>query len=251
MIAERCSREGSARAKVRDAAPHVLMFMRRLSCAIVLLCLCAVASAAQHGRLPVPLPKPSPTPARDEPTPTLKKPEHIAALPSHEHRAYDAAHDATYVNVDIPLASHTERTVSANTLAFAGRDLLLTFQLAYRGKRTDDMIAAYLILESTCAPDEACDRLRDARRLELHADGYEYTYERADYKTGTVEQTGAVQKNAPALKREIAIFRLEIEDLTQIAPANRVELKLGAQEFTLKSPQLTDLRRTLATGDKQ
>lgn len=227
------------------------MIMRNLSYTVAGILLCAAACVAQHGRLPVPLPKPSPTPARDETTPTMKKAEHVAAAPSHEHRAYDAAHDATYVNVDIPVISHTERALAPGAVAFEGRDLTLTFQLAYRGKRTDDLVAAYLVVESTTAPDDTVEHLSAARRLELHADAYEYAYDRTDYKTGTVEQTGAVQRGAPALRREVAIFRLEVADLSEIAPANRVELKLGAEQLTLKSPQLTDLRRALATGGSQ
>jgi hypothetical protein len=233
--------------------------MRNFMCALVAVCACAAAAFAQHGRLPpstMPTPKPTPTPGRDAPpSPTLKSPEHVGVAPSHSRRAYDAAHDTTYVSVDIPLASHTERKLGAGALAFEGRDVTLTFQLAYRGKRTEDLSAAYVVVESTAAPDAAGaqpgDRFNEARRLELRADAYQYAYERVDYKTGAVEQTGAARKDAPPLRREIAVFRIETADLTEIGAANRLEVKLGAETFTVKSHQLTDLRRTLANGDNQ
>jgi hypothetical protein len=229
------------------------MFMRNFMCALIIVCACAAAASAQHGRLPT-LPPPSPTPTgRDEPpSPTLKKPEHVEVEPSHSRRAYDAAHDTTYINVDIPLASHTERKLSAGALAFEGRDLVLTFQLAYRGKRTDDLVAAYAVFESTSTPADAVGgHLSDTRHLELHADAYEYAYERADYKTGTAEQTGAARKDAQPLRREVAIFRLETGDLSEISAANRLEVKLGAETYTIKSMQLADLHRALVTGDKR
>lgn len=228
-----------------------LLAVRSLPRSLALVLLFAAGGLAQHGRLPIPLPKPSPKPtAGDDSAPTMKKPEHVSAAPSHAHRSYDAAHDATYVNIDIPLASHTERALSPTAVSFEGRDVLLTVQLAYRGKRAEDLAAAYLVVESTAAPDAKAPPLADALRLEVRADVYEYSYERTEYKTGTASQTGASQRGAPQLKREIVVFRIEPEDLSQIAPANRVELKLGAEEFTIKSPQLTELRRTLANGDK-
>jgi hypothetical protein len=234
--------------------------IRNFTLALVAACACAATASAQHGRLPPSsVPPPTAKPARDEPPPTMKKTEHVGVAPSHSRRAYDAAHDTTYVSVDIPLVSHAERKLSSGALAFEGRDVTLTFQLAYGGKRTEDLRAAYVILESTSAPPapgaasdaDAGGRFSAARRLELRADAYEYTYERADYKTGAAEQTGAAQKSAPPLKREVAVFRIETADLSEISAANRLEVKLGAQTFTVKSPQLTDLRRTLANGDRQ
>ncbi|MDQ3907515.1 MAG: hypothetical protein M3268_04140, partial [Acidobacteriota bacterium] len=168
----------------------------------------------------------------------------------HQRRYYDAAHDTTYLNVDIPLAAHTERKVAAGALAFEGRDFTLVFQLAYAGKRTDDLRAAYLVLETTYPPNEPGDRLSGVRHIGLGADPYEYAYDRSDYKTGTASQSGAAGRDAPALRREIAVFKIELEDLQHIADATRLELKLGAETYTIKSPQIADLRHVLATGDK-
>jgi hypothetical protein len=234
---------------------RVETIMRNFICALIIVCACAAASFAQHGRLPpstTPQPSPSPSPRPGDPTaPTLKKPERVDVVPSHARRSYDAAHDTTYVSVDIPLISHTERKLAAGERAFEGRDVTLTFQLAYRGKRTEDLSAAYVVVESTSAPDPAGDHFNGARRLELRADAYQYAYERADYKTGAVEQTGAARQDAQPLRREVAVFRIETADLSEISAANRLEVKLGAETFTVKSPQLTDLRRTLANGDNQ
>lgn len=230
--------------------------IRNFTLAVVAACACCVGAFAQHGRLPTPSTPPPAKPGRDEPPPpTMKKSERVDVVPSHSRRAYDPAHDTTYVSVDITLVSHTQRKLPSGAFAFEGRDVTLTFQLAYRGKRTEDLRAAYLILESTSEPTAsdaaAGDRLEAATRLELRADAYEYAYERTEYKTGTAGQAGAAQKDAPPLKREVALFRIETEDLAAISSANRLELKLGAETFTVKSPQLSDLRRTLANGDRQ
>jgi hypothetical protein len=229
--------------------------MRNFATATAALLLCAAAAHAQHGRLPIPFPTPTPRPVPttgggDPGGPTMKRPEHVEVAPSHQRRSYDAEHDTTYVNVDIPLVRHEERKAAAGAVAFAGRDLVLVFQLAYAGRRTDDLRAAYLVVESTSAPDDPAGRLSGALRLELSADPYEYTYDRRDYKTGEADQSGAAGRDAPPLKREIAVFPVEIEDLQHIADASRLELKLGAESYTVKSPQLTDLRHVLATGDK-
>jgi hypothetical protein len=233
-------------------------FMRNFMCALIAVCACAASTFAQHGRLPTTTstPQPSASPGRGEPPPpTMKKIERVDVAASHSRRSYDAAHDTTYVNVDIPLVSHTERKLAPGALAFEGRDVTLTFQLAYRGKRTEDLRAVYAIVESTSAPPasgaESGALLSAALRLELHADAYQYAYERADYKAGAVEQSGTVRRDAPSLKREVALFRMETGDLTEISAATRLEVKLGAETFTVKSPQLTDLRRTLANGDNQ
>jgi hypothetical protein len=209
------------------------------------LCMCAAAFVAQQ-----------PTLARSasqdkQPAPTLKKPDKVEVAPSRTHHSYDPAHDTTYVNVDITLISrNADQKLAGGALAFAGREVTLTFQLAYKGKRTDDMSAAYLILESTTAPDEPGDRLSAVRHLDLSADAYRYAYDRADYKTTTAATSGAAAKSASPLKRELVVFRLPVEDLPEIANANRLELNFGAEVFTVKSPQLIDLRRTLITGDK-
>lgn len=209
------------------------------------LCLCAVAFAAS--------PSFAQTAAQDQPpAPTLKKPDKVEVAPSRTHHSYDAAHDTTYVNVDITLLSRSaDQKLASGALAFAGREVMLTFQLAYKGKRTDDMSAAYLILESTTPPDEQGDKLSAARHLDIAADAYRYAYDRADYKTTTAATGGAAQKGAPPLKREMVVFRLPVEDLPEIANANRLELNFGAEVFTVKSPQLIDLRRVLITGDKR
>lgn len=236
--------------------------MRNIALTTAALCFFFAAScAAARAQIPGRLPFPYPTPIRPQPTepsgpeapgaPTMKKPAHVEVAPSHQRRTYDAAHDATYLNVDIPLATHTERKVAAGALAFEGRDLLLVFQLAYAGKRTDDLRAAYLVLETTYPPAEPGDRLANVRHIDLGADPYEYAYDRTDYKAGAAEQSGAAGRDAPALKREIAVFKMELEDLQHIADATRLELKLGAETYTVKSPQLADLRHVIVTGDKQ
>jgi hypothetical protein len=66
-----------------------------------------------------------------------------------------------------------------------------------------------------------------------------------------VPLVGAVPRPAPTVRKEVVVFKLPPADLSQIASANRLELRAGAESFTVKSHQLTDLRRTLANGDQQ
>jgi hypothetical protein len=112
------------------------------------------------------------------------------------------------------------------------------------------LIGAYLVLESVAAASEA-DKLAAVRQLEIKADAYQYSYERVDYKAGAAQLGGAAQTNAAPLKRETLIFKLVTDDLPQLADANELKLQAGAESFTIKSRQLTDLRRTLANGDAQ
>jgi hypothetical protein len=214
-------------------------------------CACASVAFAQHGRLPVPqaTPQPTSTPGSDS-APTMKKAETVSVAPARARRAYDRARDVTYVNVEITLLAHTDDKLKGGAVAFVGREVTLTFQLAYRGARTEDLIGAYLILESVAPVGEA-DKLAAVRQLEIKADAYQYAYDRVGYKSGAAQLGGAAQTNAPPLKRETLTFKLLTEDLPQLADANELKLQAGAESFTVKSRQLTDLRRTLANGDSQ
>jgi hypothetical protein len=192
---------------------------------------------------------PQPPARQDDPQqPTLKKPDTVVVPPARERRRFDRERNATYLNIDIPLLSMTETKQRDGTAALSGRGLTLTFQLAYRGNSTDDLVAVYLILEST-ATRESADSLRAVARLEVRADPYEYAYERVNYQTELVE-TGGTGQGGPPLKRESAVFRALPEDLPQLTGSGRLELKLGPEAFTVKSQQLSELRRTLAAGVK-
>ncbi|HLL74935.1 MAG TPA: hypothetical protein VK421_06690 [Pyrinomonadaceae bacterium] len=182
------------------------------------------------------------------PESTMKKPDTIGLPASREPRSYDAGRDATYLNVPVTLIAHRAvKEPKGATFRFEGRELTLTFHLAYRGKETYDLVSAYLLVESTAAKEEA-ERLGAVRQLEINADPYEYTYERLDYQTEPVVPARAV---AQQLRKETAAFRLPTEDLPQLAGAGRLVVKLGAETFTVKSPQLSELRRTLAAGARE
>ena len=176
--------------------------------------------------------------------PTMKKPDTVEVPSSRSRRSYDAKRDATYVNVDITLLAHRDVKEPKGALRFEGREVTLTFQLAYRGKQTHDLVSAYLIVESTAAPTEA-EKLAAVTRLEINADPYEYAYERADYLTESVAPVGALTQQ---LRKEIAAFKLPTEDLPHLAGAGRLLVNLGTESFAVKSPQLSELRRTLAAG---
>lgn len=240
-----------------------LKFFARLLLSAVFACACLTASAAAQVVIekPTPTPRPGQRPGQPpirppatikrevlvgpEPEPSMKKPDAIG-LPSRPPRSYDAKRDATYVNVDVTLAAHraVKEPKGKGPLRFEGREVTLTFQLAYRGAQTYDLVGAYLILESTAERAEA-DRLSAPRQLVIKADPYEYSYERLDYQTESVEPTKAI---AQQLRKEIAAFRLPPEDLPQIAGAGRLVVKIGAETFNVASAQLTELRRTLAAG---
>jgi len=194
----------------------------------------------------------------------MKRPDEIEVPPARARRSYDRARDATYVNIDITLLARPaapqaaekakgkgrDKTAAAPAPAFEGREVTLTFQLAYRGAHTYDLIAAYLIVESV-APPGAGDKLAGARQLVVGADPYEFTYERADYRAETVALGGAATASTPPVRREIAAFRVPAEDLPPIANAGRLAIKVGAEGFAVRSAQLTELRRTLTGGVDQ
>jgi hypothetical protein len=176
--------------------------------------------------------------------PTMKKPDAVEVPASRARRSYDPKRDATYVNVDVTLLAHRDVKEPKGAVRFEGREVTLTFQLAYRGRQTYDLVSAYLIVESTTLPAES-EKLAAVNRLSINADPYEYAYERADYQTDTVAPVGALTQQ---LRKEIAAFKLPTEDLPQLANAGRLLVKLGPESFTVKSPQLSELRRTLADG---
>lgn len=239
-----------------------LKFLARLLLSAAFACACLTASAAAQVVIEKPTPTPRPgqrpgqPPIRPPATikrevlvgrpeePSMKKPAAVGLPPSRPPRSYDAKRDATYVNVDVTLVAHRAVKEPKGPLRFEGREVTLTFQLAYRGAQTYDLVGAYLILESTAERAEA-DRLSAPRQLVIKADPYEYSYERLDYQTEPVEPTKAI---AQQLRREVAAFRLPPEDLPQIAGAGRLVVKLGTETFNVASAQLTELRRTLAAG---
>lgn len=228
-----------------------LNLFARLLPAAALAGLCLAADAAAQQLPPISQPPVTPEQRRKRDVlldttrpPTMKEPAAVAVPASRERRSYDPKRDATYVNVDITLIAHKEAKDSQGKPRFEGREVTLTFQLAYRGRQTYDLVSAYIIVESTAAPEEA-DRLSAVRRLELKADLYEYAYERADYQTEMVAPIGAA---AQRLRKELAAFKMLPADLGQIVNSGRLDLKLGAESFTVRSPQLTELRRTVAAG---
>lgn len=253
--------------------------VRNLKRAFASLCLCVVAATSSPSvarQQPRPQqPPPPPAPAGGQ-SPTMKRPGKIEVPPARARRSYDRARDATYVNVDIILVARHAAEVGAAAAAgesadgaksrgkdkrrpaaaattapaFSGREVTLTFQLAYRGAHTYDLVAVYVIVESV-APPGAGDKLAGARQLVIGADPYEFTYERADYQTETVTLAGAATAATPPVRRETAAFRVPAEDLPQIANAGRLALKVGAEEFAVRSAQLTELRRTLTAGVDQ
>lgn len=199
------------------------------------------------GRSPLPpiggTPQPG-DPTRDRNAPTMKKPDAAEVTPTRATSRYDAERDATYVNVPVTLLAHKSVKDPKGALRFEGREVVLNFQFAYRGRQTYDLASAFLILESTAAPTEP-DRLSGPRTLRINADPYEYDYERLDYRTELVSPVGAPGQQ---LRKEIAAFKLPAEDLPQLTGAGRLLVKFGSESFTVMSGQLSELRRTLAVG---
>jgi hypothetical protein len=185
----------------------------------------------------------TPTQEQKPAVPTMKKVEKTEAPPARLRKRYDRAHDATYVNVDIPLLSRNAEKIMNGATASPVRELALTFQLVYKGATTADLKAAYLIVESTAAPEQGA-RLNAIKEIEINADDYHYNYERVDYKTEQVE----ISPTRPVEQRESVVFKLVTDDLPQLANANSLKLKFGTEQYTVKSPQLSELRSTLVNG---
>ncbi len=168
----------------------------------------------------------------------------LVVPPARARKWYDRARNVTYLNVDIGLQSQGASSPPATGATV--RDITLVFQLIYKGATTDDLSAANLLLQATAGRQESA-RLSAVAQLDLDADGYQYTYARADYQTELIEATDGAR--APLqLRREILSFQVPPDDLPQLANGNSLKLKFGTERFTVKSPQLTELRRTLAGG---
>ncbi|HEX8180673.1 MAG TPA: hypothetical protein VF525_14085 [Pyrinomonadaceae bacterium] len=183
---------------------------------------------------------------QDRKEPSLKQPEKSVVPPIMLRKRYDRALNVTYVNVDIPLTNPARKNGAGN--GATARDVTLIFQLVYKGAATSDLSMVYLFVQSL-AGRAAEDVLSSVQQIEFNAEGYQYSYARVNYQTELVEATGGTQGTLP-LKREIAVFKLSPDDLPQMTNANSLKLKLGAEQFIVKSTQLTELRRTLVVGAK-
>ena len=204
-----------------------------------------------------------------QPAPTMKGRARPVMPRARAQRWYDRERDVTYVNVDIPLDSpggqRSETPAGQRSEAPGGqkgksakgapkseaqklappREVVLVFQLIFKGRATADLAMAYLLVQATGGREERA-RLDAVEQIEIDAEGYQYRYARMDYQTELIEAKGA---HGPLpLKREAAAFQLPPEDLPQMANVNSLKVKLGPERFTVKSPQLTDLRRTLVSG---
>lgn len=160
--------------------------------------------------------------------------------PTRLRKYYDREHDATYLNVDITLLNR------AATPTASAREVKLTIELIYKGATTADLKTAYLFVESA-TPQGQDARLSAVKQIEIKADAYEYSYPRTDYQTDSVVLTNA-PLSAPPWQKEIIAFAVPLDDLPQLAAAGRLELKLGAENFTVNSLQLTNLRHALSSG---
>lgn len=181
--------------------------------------------------------------------PSLKKTEktEAAASPSAVRKRYDSARNVTYVSIDIPLSDQNAEKLASVEDAASTPGMSLTFQLIYKGDATTDLTAAYLILNAISVKKNRSEELSSIKQLEIEAEGYQYSYERIDYKTDARE-SNTDSPNALSPKKEILVFRLLLDDLPQIANSNKVEVTLGKQKFVIKSMQLLDLRSKLVAS---
>ncbi len=176
------------------------------------------------------------------PAPSLKSPKSTEAPPATVRTRYDRARNATYVQVDIPLSSPRENKPAGGVAGAAG-GTTISFQLAYRGKSTSGLSAAYLIINSTIGTDQVRE-FDSEKQVSLAADGYLYKYDRIDYPDEQVEPT-ASQSDTRRIIQESIIVKLHLDDLSQIANSNKLEIRVGKVEFVVKSLQLIELRRAL------
>lgn len=190
-----------------------------------------------------------PAQGQDKQSPSLKKPEKSVVPTAMLRKHYDRALNLTYVNVDITLLGRADAKQPGGSKGAPAREVKLTFQLVYKGATTADLATtAYLFVESVTGRQEG-DRLSTVEQMEINAEGYEYSYARVNYQTELIEATGGVEGTIP-LKRETAVFKLPTDDLPQLTNANSLKIKLGAEQFVVKSPQLKELRSTLVSGDE-
>jgi hypothetical protein len=203
--------------------------VQRLKVALAIFGLCVVCAAQAR------------VPAQDKTkAPSMKKPEHAELPPTRLRKYYDRAHNATYLNVDMTLLN------CATPPPACARAVKLTVQLIYQGTTTADLKTAYLFVESATPQGQAA-RLNAVKQIDIKADAYEYSYPRTDYQTASVVLTNA-PPSAPPWQKEVIAFVVPLDDLPQLAAAGRLELKLGAENFTVNSVELTNLRHALSAG---
>ena len=139
------------------------------------------------------------------PAPSLKSPKSTEAPPATVRTRYDRARNATYVQVDIPLSGPRENKPAGGVAGAAG-GTTISFQLAYRGKSTSELSAAYLIINSTIGTDQA-RRFDSEKQVSVAAEGYLYTYDRIEYPNETAEPT-ASRSDTRLLIQESVIVKL-------------------------------------------
>lgn len=179
---------------------------------------------------------------RDKSPPSLKVERAPALPPSNIRKRFDRQKNITYVDIDVPLPQREQsEPVTAGQRVSTG-EISLSFRLEYKGASASELAAVHLTISFT-GSEKLAEGQTSGREVEVRADAYRYTYQSVVSKTEPLPENAA--RPAPPPGGESVTVELPLEDLQQVAYANRVDIKVGKKELRVRSIQLGDLRKTL------
>lgn len=178
-----------------------------------------------------------------KPPPSLKVPKSSELPPSKIRKRFDRSKNTTYVTIDVPLAQPNLNQPVATENKPAVGETSISFQLEYIGASASELSAAYLTInfDGDVSRDE---QLTSDSEVEVQADAYQYRYQSIERKLEQVTSAGSSTRMVPLKKASITV-QILLEDLQQLAYANRLDIKLGKKQLRVRSIQLGDLRKTL------
>jgi hypothetical protein len=180
---------------------------------------------------------------RVKPPPSLKVPKRGDFPPSNIRKRFDRPKNTTYVDIDVPLVQQNQSLSMVGEDGLTAGETSLSFRLEFKGSSASELTAAYLTINFDDAPSHD-EQFKSGSEVEVQADAYQFSYQSIGHKTEQVISTENVGRPTP-LKKESISIKLPLEDLQQVAYANRVDIKLGKKKLRVRSIQLGDLRKTL------
>ena len=179
---------------------------------------------------------------RDKSPPSLKVERAGALPPSSIRKRFDRQKNITYVDIDVPLPQREQSApVTTAGQPVSTGEISLSFRLEYKGASASELSAAHLTISFT-GGEKLAEGQTSGREVEVRADAYQYTYQSAGSLTEPTPESAA--RSAMPGGESITV-ELPLEDLQQVAYANRVDIKVGKKELRVRSIQLGDLRKTL------
>lgn len=179
-----------------------------------------------------------------KPAPSMRAPKSSDLPPSAVRKTYDRAKNIVSVTIDIPLSTQSRDAAIAGRPRVSAGQADLSFRLDYKGPSASDLSAAYLSMSFVSLSGQV-EKFTAGGVIEVQADAYEYSYPDAAYEKEQLTPANDSPLTTAALTAERITIKLLLEDLQQMALANRLDIKVGKESLRVRSIQLADLRKTL------